>query len=316
MGIGGPQATLCGILKDRGLFDGMDRVVELGSQEVATYGYHRALLQDVLSRLGAAGADLDNMTSEEFHRHLGFTTYRSIDADGARGALALDLNTDMRVNHGFTEQFDLVTDYGTSEHVFNVFECFRNAHNLCRVDGLMIHVLPFEGQMMHGFYNFKPGFYYGLSLANAYKIEGMYYMVSPSGAERFKYGRTRVPIEFHATLFDVLAEKFEAGEFPSLPMGNDGELLVVLRKTKDEEFQTPFDTLFKDVSKLQTLYPSRSEHLVAFQKRSVTYTDEILAEHFFDNRNPPIKHFIKKLLIALFSERIVEKVISSVKNRK
>jgi hypothetical protein len=82
----------------------------------------------------------------------------------------MDLNRDIATHYGFTETFDLVTNNGTGEHVFNQGAVFGNAHALCRVGGLMLHVLPFVNYLNHGFFSFNPILFHDLAAVNRYDI--------------------------------------------------------------------------------------------------------------------------------------------------
>ena len=66
----------------------------------------------------------------------------SIDLNGLDGSLLLDLNKPMPFV--FLSQFDVVTNYGTIEHINNQYQAFRNMHDMCKRDGIMLHTLPME----------------------------------------------------------------------------------------------------------------------------------------------------------------------------
>lgn len=68
----------------------------------------------------------------------------SIDLDGKGGSLILDLNKDIDIG-----KFDVVTNFGTLEHVEDLYMGFKNMHNLCRLHGVMIHVFPSKGHWMN-----------------------------------------------------------------------------------------------------------------------------------------------------------------------
>ncbi len=86
-----------------------------------------------------------------------------IDQDGPN-ALSLDLNQRIELD----SSFDCVINFGTAEHIFNVFQFFENVHRWTKQNGLMIHGLPFSGWYDHGFYNFNPTFFWDLARANSY----------------------------------------------------------------------------------------------------------------------------------------------------
>ena len=67
--------------------------------------------------------------------------HSSIDINGADGAEPFDLSEELPERWG--NQFDVVTNFGTSEHVErSQYICWRNIHHICRLGGYMIHSLP------------------------------------------------------------------------------------------------------------------------------------------------------------------------------
>ena len=63
-----------------------------------------------------------------------------------------DLNTPL---NNYKKQFNTILDFGTSEHVFNIVECFKNISNLCKINGHIIHCLPANNNCGHGFWQFR-----------------------------------------------------------------------------------------------------------------------------------------------------------------
>lgn len=59
-------------------------------------------------------------------------------------------------------KYDLVLDYGTAEHVFNVANSMSNAFHLLRKDGYYNCVIPVFGNKGHGLYQFSPEFFYAM----------------------------------------------------------------------------------------------------------------------------------------------------------
>ena len=98
-------------------------------------------------------------TTKEYFQALGFGKYLAIDVNTEKDAVAMDLNLDCKQAYNFTEQFDLVTNNGTGEHVFNQYTVFKNMHDMTKVGGYMIHVLPFYRWVDHGFYSFHPNLF-------------------------------------------------------------------------------------------------------------------------------------------------------------
>lgn len=103
---------------------------------------------------------------------LDYEDLQAIDLNGTDQAHRLDLNEPVDLGG---QQFDMVLNMGTAEHVFNVFQFFENAHRLTRPGGLMVHGMPFLGWPDHGFYSFHPTFYFDLAAANGYALKILVY---------------------------------------------------------------------------------------------------------------------------------------------
>ena len=65
------------------------------------------------------------LTIQEFYEAFGINEYACIDADGANDALVYDLNCDISKSHEAHRTYDIVTNFGTTEHVFNQYNCFK-----------------------------------------------------------------------------------------------------------------------------------------------------------------------------------------------
>ena len=145
--------------------------------------------------------------------------YMAIDMHGTSRSTVADLNNPFEHD----DQFDLVTNLGTSEHVFNQAQVFKTIHNLTKQGGLMYHGLSHQGQYDHGFYNYQPTFFADLASANSYKIELM--AINSSG------GNMEITIlEKYEHYHDMVANN-------KVPV--QAGLHVVLRKTTNEEFIAP-----------------------------------------------------------------------------
>lgn len=117
-------------------------------------------------------AKLEGMNAHDvpsLYTELGFKSYDAIDVDG-RGTMDLDLN----LVHDLKGKFDLVTNNGTGEHVFNQAAVFETMHNACKPGGLLLHILPWINWRNHAFYNFHPALFRDLAEANNYQILRLY----------------------------------------------------------------------------------------------------------------------------------------------
>lgn len=69
-----------------------------------------------------------------------------------------DLN--LPVPENLRNQFDVVLDNGTLEHVFNVPQALQNCADLCAVSGHVVIMAPANNYCGHGFFQFSPELFY------------------------------------------------------------------------------------------------------------------------------------------------------------
>lgn len=94
-------------------------ICELGSR-MCTYSKEKQPMKNIYEKLGVI--------------------YTSIDLNGEYGALPLDLCNQLPKE--FNNKFNMVTNYGTSEHVLEQYECFKNMHDICKTNGIFFHGIP------------------------------------------------------------------------------------------------------------------------------------------------------------------------------
>jgi len=126
-----------------------------------------------------------------FYSIFGGGSYRSLDLTDPRADFALDLNLPLPVDVGC---YDVVTNFGTTEHVFNIGQAFANIHKLLKVGGIQLHAIPSYGYIDHGFYNIHPCTYLDMARANEYEIVDVLYidninvrMARPINAKPFDF---------------------------------------------------------------------------------------------------------------------------------
>lgn len=82
---------------------------------------------------------------------------KSIDAsDYEQADIVHDMNAPLLCN----EHYSIVLDFGTLEHVFNVPVALDNVAALCSTGAHILHVLPSNNYVGHGFYQFSPELFY------------------------------------------------------------------------------------------------------------------------------------------------------------
>lgn len=135
-------------------------------------------------------------TAKQYFESLG-VFHISVDKNGKDGALPLDLRQPLS---GIGEPFDIVTNFGTTEHVKKEqYQPFKTMHDMIRPGGLMFSVVPEIGFLAeHGNFHYTKEFFGGLAALNNYKIHLL------QSEEHFK-------VERNLVIF--IAEKVKDQEF-------------------------------------------------------------------------------------------------------
>lgn len=107
------------------------------------------------------------VVAETFYRGLGCGRYVSIDGNG-RGTLVADLNEPLPAE--MAGAFDLATDFGTGEHIFDQAQVWRSLHDLVRPGGFIVFDRPASGYDKHSFYNIHEMLVRDLAAANGYAL--------------------------------------------------------------------------------------------------------------------------------------------------
>ena len=118
-------------------------------------------------------------SSKKYFDKIGIS-HTSIDIDGNDLALKLDLTQEL--GKAFGSRYDLITDFGTAEHVKeegsnSQYICWKNMHDLCKEGGVFIHVLPplgFWKDHADCHFWYTEEFFKALAELNDYKIIELY----------------------------------------------------------------------------------------------------------------------------------------------
>lgn len=106
-------------------------------------------------------------------KSLGFEKVESLDANNYENATHI-VNLNYDVPSALEGQFDVVLDFGTTEHVFNAPKALENVIRLCKVGGRIIFHSPSSNYLDHGFYMFSPTLFWDFFSANKLTIEKLY----------------------------------------------------------------------------------------------------------------------------------------------
>lgn len=179
------------------------------------------------------GSQFGVETTKEYYTKLGYKNYLAIDVNTEMDAVAMDLNYMLNDRYGFNETFSLVTNNGTGEHLFNQYSVFANAHNVCEVGGIMIHILPLYS-FDHGFFNFNQNLFAALAYQNDYEI-----IESWISTTRMNY--CEKDVEFTLKRQTTLDRELGITEWDKT---YGPEIAVAMRKTDEREFEIPMQYLY------------------------------------------------------------------------
>ena len=147
-------------------------VLELGPQDIqAPAPMVRSFLAALTQGDTASGSAVP-ISAPAIYAALGLTDYHAADLQDPRADIKLDLSDAVTVH----AEFDVLTNFGTLEHVFNPGEALRTIHRFLKPGGLALHILPAFGDINHGFWNVHPVIYTDLAQANQYETVDMLYI--------------------------------------------------------------------------------------------------------------------------------------------
>lgn len=142
------------------------------------------------------------MPARQWYLERGAKKVATIDLNGQNGAIAHDL--DLPIPDELAGKFDLVTNYGTGEHVNDQHMFFKNCHDACKNGGIMIH------HLIH------PGFF---------EKHGRYYYTQETA---FRIARL--------CAYTILILE----NYASVKAGREGVVIVAYLKRSASKFPTPF----------------------------------------------------------------------------
>lgn len=127
-------------------------MTELGAQNTYYQPHYGRIAKEVFEEMGISHISLD-----------------IIEHQGC-------VQADLRQLLPFNGSADIVTDFGTCEHIDGgLYIPYKNIHNACRVGGIMIHENPMTGNWPgHGQHYFTEQFYVELAKACKYELLEVY----------------------------------------------------------------------------------------------------------------------------------------------
>ena len=161
-------------------------------------------------------------SSKDFFKWYGYN-HISFDLNTNHGALKYDFSRDISKYNAY---FDIFTNIGSSEHIGEInsiqefesgqnpqYYCFKNIHDMTKINGLMIHVVPLiDSWGDHGRYKYSKHFFDLLAKENNYKI--YHYEIYQFGKENYYNGSKSI---FIALVKNIDNEFMSVDEFDHMP---------------------------------------------------------------------------------------------------
>lgn len=228
-------------IRKAGWLDDLKAVCDIGATELDFNG-NAAAVSSFLAAFGCreelSPAETQRWSegehAEKLWRACGID-YLAIDMSTEIDTLNLDLNFDS-VPPSHRGCYQLVLNFGTTEHVCNQLNAMKVIHDLTASGGLMYHVVPFSGYQNHGFCRYNAKFFWSLCRSNEYGYRDLFVDLKdeseplhPDIATNMQqFGHDLQPIHHFSTV--------------------QGVLRVLLQKSHDTHFKPPFDGIVGNVA--------------------------------------------------------------------
>ena len=167
-------------LAQKGAFAARNKLLDLGPQDIQI---SRSYLQEAIPKYsghdsaGSIAAIFDGAAPRrdcqlDFYRLYEIEDYKSADLDDDRADYAIDFNNPTVE----VPRVDVVTDFGTAEHVYDIGHVFEFMHRVLKPGGLAVHCVPAFAFPNHGFYTPNPNLFVEFARANDYELVDFSYV--------------------------------------------------------------------------------------------------------------------------------------------
>jgi len=136
----------------------------------------------------------------------------------------------------FFGAFDLVLNFGTTEHLLNQYNAFKVMHDATKVGGYIVNSLPCIGYSDHGYFTYTPRCMFDIAGYNEYELKAFWFEGPGGGNDLF------APLRNYQSYFPSLSATLAELDITELgkTMGSlnipDIGLLMICRKVKDGPF--------------------------------------------------------------------------------
>jgi hypothetical protein len=262
-----------------------NKILDIGPQNI--YHVREEQIREFMANQGASAAAQGGRLEKEISRLVYFSIprpeerttmfseitdltnieYVSIDVcPGLKSTEILDLNFD-RLPDRMHRGYDVVFNFGTTEHIVNQWNCLNVIHDALAVGGVAYHQLPASGYLDHGYFCYTPLLFRDLAKANGYVIEHL--AMTPAGESCID------ALGIHSLAGDTLRKQTghlgRDNRIPSLNMH------VILRKTRDEPFRAALEIATAHSSVSAGVLDRYSDTIVGASRIGTIAADQELA---------------------------------------
>lgn len=131
--------------------------------------------------------------------------------------------------------YDVVFNFGTTEHVLGQYNAFKVIHDAVRVGGVIYHELPMTGHLNHGFFNYNPVMLLSIAEANRYEI---LWLGFSGGAEGETISTRLAPYYRGCAYFHPIPEISDWAD-ATIPTS---AITLIVRKMVDAPFRAALET--------------------------------------------------------------------------
>jgi len=274
-------------LKSRSLFQKKTSVLDMGDQNLSMdnsillkrLNYNKILLDsEQISLLQSNDNSKFYLSSSFLWQILGFGKTDRIDLsfhikrkEVLKNQTLIKHDLNLPIDEKFHNQYDIVTDFGNNEHIFEVSTAFKNMHNFCKKDGyLIISQSLIYG---NGFYNFNFDFFETLAAYNNYDIifSNIYFFFKDTS-----YINTELDINFLKKIKDENIDSVHQ--------------VYVFRKNDERKFNLPYVEAFPEKERVKLFN-------IVFDKNSYPFERHYVLTEYNDMK---FKDLIKILLSKIF----------------
>ena len=162
--------------------------------------------------------------------------YLAFDVAAGYRTMILDLNGAV-LPAILQRKFDLVLNFGTTEHILNQHNCFKIIHDATKIGGHIYHSLPAVGYVDHGYVTYTGRCFFDIAGYNGYELVACWFD-GPSGGNCIFDS-----LQSYSSHFPAL--KAALGRFAATEQGRtlraltipDIGINVVYRKVRDKPFR-------------------------------------------------------------------------------